>query len=87
VRDHPFIDENKRTAFLVAEAFCHLNDWWLAADDVESIIIFRALAADEIEEDGLAKWLERHLKKMPGVTNRSSQHEHLPGSVRSCGIW
>jgi death-on-curing family protein len=40
-RDHPFIDGNKRTAYLVAEAFCNLNDWRLDADDVESIIIFR----------------------------------------------
>ena len=63
VRDHPFIDGNKRTAYLVAEAFCNLNDWRLDADDVESIIIFRALAAGEIEEDGLAKWFGRHLKK------------------------
>jgi death on curing protein len=63
VRDHPFIDGNKRTAYLVAEAFCNLNDWQLDADDMESIIIFRALAASEIEEDGLAKWFGRHLKK------------------------
>ena len=63
VRDHPFIDGNKRTAYLVAEVFCNLNDWRLDADDVESIIIFRALAAGEIEEDGLAKWFGRHLRK------------------------
>ena len=62
-RDHPFIDGNKRTAYLVAEAFCNLNNWRLDADDMESIIIFRALAAGEIEEDGLAKWFGRHLKK------------------------
>jgi death-on-curing protein len=56
VRDHPFIDGNKRTAFLVAEAFCNLNNWQLEADDTESVIIFRALAAGEIQEEGLAKW-------------------------------
>jgi death on curing protein len=61
-RDHPF-NGNKRTAYLVAEAFCNLNHWRLDADDVESIIIFPALAAGEIEEDGLAKWFGRHLKK------------------------
>jgi death-on-curing protein len=59
----PFIDGNKRTAFLVAEAFCNLNGWQLKADDAESIIIFQALAAGEIEEAGLAKWYERHLRK------------------------
>jgi hypothetical protein len=31
---------------------------------MESIIIFRALAANEIEEEGLAKWFGRHLKRM-----------------------
>jgi len=62
-RDHPFIDGNKRTAYLVAEAFCNLNGWRLEADDVESIIIFRALGAGEIEEAGLTKWFVRHLWK------------------------
>jgi death on curing protein len=62
VRDHPFVDGNKRTAYLVSEAFCNLNGWRLEADDMESIIIFRALAAGEIEEVGLTKWFERHLR-------------------------
>jgi death-on-curing protein len=63
VRDHPFIDGNKRTAYLVAEALCNLNNWQLDADDMESVIIFRALAANEIQEDGLARWFGRHLRK------------------------
>jgi death on curing protein len=63
VRDHPFIDGNKQTAYLVAEALCKLNNWQLEADDTESVIIFRALAANEIQEEGLAKWFGRHLKK------------------------
>jgi prophage maintenance system killer protein len=36
---------------LVAEAFCNLNNWRLEAEDMESIVIFRALAACEIEEE------------------------------------
>jgi death on curing protein len=63
-RDHPFVDGNKRTAYLVAEAFCNLNGWHLEANDMESIIIFRSLAAGEIEEAGLTRWFDRHLKKM-----------------------
>jgi prophage maintenance system killer protein len=35
----------------------------LEAEDMESVVIFRTLAASEIEEDGLAKWFRRHLKK------------------------
>jgi prophage maintenance system killer protein len=62
-RDHPWVDGNKRTAYLVTEAFCNLNAWRLEADDAESIIIFRALAAGDIQEEGLAKWFERHLEK------------------------
>lgn len=61
--DHPFVDGNKRTAYLTAEAFCNLNGWRLEADDLESIIIFRSLAAGEIEEAGLARWFGRHLRK------------------------
>jgi death on curing protein len=65
VRDRPFIDGNKRTAYLVAEALCNLNNWQLDADDMESVIIFRALAANEIQEEALAKWFGRHLKRAP----------------------
>ncbi len=40
-RNHPFLDGNKRTAFVVMELFLNLNGWTLDADDAECISIDR----------------------------------------------
>lgn len=61
-RNHPFVDGNKRTAFLVAVAFVELNGCRFEAPEAEAAVIFEALAAGEIEEAGLAKWFEHHLR-------------------------
>jgi death-on-curing protein len=62
IRDHPFIDGNKRTAFLVATGFCQANGHRFEAPEGEPAIIFLAAAAGEIQEPGLAMWFGRHCK-------------------------
>jgi len=63
IRDHPFVDGNKRTALLVADAFCTSNGYRFGAAEEECVIIFQAAAAGEIQEAGLAAWFKRHTKK------------------------
>jgi death-on-curing protein len=63
IRDHPFVDANKRTAFLVATAFCETNGCKFQAPEGEPAVIFQAAAAGEIQEAGLAAWFKRHAKK------------------------
>src|SRR5262249_24116409 len=63
IRDHPFVDGNKRTALLVADAFCTSNGYRFGAAEEECVIIFQAAAAGEIQEGGLAAWFKRHTKK------------------------
>ena len=63
IRDHPFIDGNKRTAFLVATGFCQANKFRFEAPEGEPTVIFEATAAGEIQEAGLAAWFKRHTKK------------------------
>jgi death on curing protein len=63
IRDHPFIDGNKRTAFLVATAFCEANGYKFDAPEGEPAVIFEATAAGEIQESGLADWFKRRTKK------------------------
>lgn len=55
-RNHPFIDGNKRTAFVVAEIFLRLNGFVSRASDADAVLIFLALAAGEMSEDALADW-------------------------------
>ena len=62
IPDHPFIDGNKRTAFLVATAFCEADGYKFQAPEGEPAIIFQAAAAGEIQEPGLTAWFRRHTK-------------------------
>jgi death on curing protein len=64
IRNHPFIDGNKRTALLVADAFCTRNGYWLQAPEGEPATILLAVAAGETQEPGLALWFKRHTKKV-----------------------
>ena len=62
-RNHPFLDGNKRTAFVVMELFLSLNGWRLEADDADCITTMQALAAGELGEKALANWLREHIVK------------------------
>ena len=61
-RNHPFLDGNKRTAFVTMELFLNLNGWVLTADDGECISTMQALAAGELSEKALAAWLRKHME-------------------------
>ena len=56
-RNHPFIDGNKRTAFVAVELFLSLNRFNLMATDVDCVITMLALAAGELREEVFARWL------------------------------
>jgi death-on-curing protein len=62
-RNHPFLDGNKRTAFVVMELFLNLNGWTLEADDSDCISTMESVAAGDLREQGLAAWLRSHLVK------------------------
>ena len=57
-RNHPFIDGNKRTAFIAVELFLGLNGYGLLADDVACVLTMLAVAAGELEEDAFAGWIK-----------------------------
>ncbi len=56
-RNHPFADGNKRTALLCLVTFLGLNGVEFVADEAESAIIIRDLAAGLIGEEGVARWI------------------------------
>ncbi len=60
VRNHPFIDGNKRTGLVVAELFLILNEVELTATDAECVMAFLQLAAGEMTEASLAGWIAEH---------------------------
>ena len=56
-RNHPFIDGNKRTAYVCAELFLVLNGWRFDGNDAACVTHMLALAAGELSETDFAAWL------------------------------
>jgi death-on-curing protein len=57
VRNHPFVDGKKRTAFLVAYVFLRLNGLDLTASETNAVEAMLALASGDVKEDEFAIWL------------------------------
>lgn len=60
-RNHPFIDGNKRTAFVAVELFLVLNGHELMASDADCVITMLGLAAGDMSEAAYAEWLRSHI--------------------------
>lgn len=62
VRNHPFVDGNKRAALIATELFLALNGFDLIVDDAECVLVVLALAAGELTEEEFAAWLRGHIE-------------------------
>jgi death-on-curing protein len=60
VRNHPFLDGNKRIAFTAAVLFLELNGKSFNAPEAEATLKTLALAARELGEAGYAAWLKNN---------------------------
>ena len=65
VRNHPFVDGNKRTGYLVAYAFLRIHGVELNANDVEVIELVLGVAAGEIDEAGTAAFFKDYTVAAP----------------------
>ena len=63
VKNHPFIDGNKRTGFLVAIVFLELNGYEFCATEADAAVRTLALAAGEMTEAAFAQWLKANSKR------------------------
>ncbi len=55
-RNHPFVDGNKRTAFVAGAVFVELNGQRFTASEPDVVITMLALAAGDMSEEALAAW-------------------------------
>lgn len=62
-RNHPFIDGNKRIAFMAAYVFLYRNGHRLVATEADAVTIMLALAAGQIDERTFADWLRNNTKR------------------------
>ena len=59
-RNHPFIDGNKRTAFVAVELFLEINGLELMASDADCVLTMLAVAAGQMDEVTFGRWLRLH---------------------------
>ena len=62
-RNHPFVDGNKRTAFVAVELFLFLNGYALEATDTDCVLTLLGVAEGSISENGFAAWIRENCKK------------------------
>ena len=60
VKNHPFLDGNKRIGFMAAYVFLGANGWSLEATEEEAVLETLALAAGESTEADYTAWLAKN---------------------------
>ena len=65
---HPFHDGNRRIAVVTMVVFLELNGAALAATEAEVVTLMLALAAGELDDDGLAAWLRARITDAGGAS-------------------
>jgi death on curing protein len=63
VKNHAFVDGNKRTSAVAVETFLGLNGAILTATDAEIVQTWVQLGAGTLSEETLINWLRAHIEK------------------------
>lgn len=59
-RNHPFVDGNRRTAFVAVELFLALNGYAMMATDADCVFTMLDVAMGKLEEAAFAAWIRQH---------------------------
>ena len=59
-KNHPFVDGNKRTSYVVCMLFLRLHGIRIKAPGPERVILFERLGKGEVPQDTMAEWLRAH---------------------------
>lgn len=62
--NHPFVDGNKRTAYVTALTFLRLNGFRVTASQTDKYDTFIKLASGELEEEALAEWFRSNAEAL-----------------------
>ena len=68
VRNHPFVDGNKRTAFLAAYVFLNINGCQLFASEMDATTAVLDLAESESSEAEFATWLRSNTRQSDEIS-------------------
>jgi death-on-curing protein len=67
VRNHPFVDGNKRTGFVIGVLFLELHGFVFTASEEDAIQAVIALAASSLDEAAFAAWLRENVRRKRGL--------------------
>jgi death-on-curing protein len=62
-KNHPFVDGNKRTSLLAIYTFLGVNGIDFRVPEVEAAAMIFSLAAGEVSEESLARWIQDNWPK------------------------
>jgi death-on-curing protein len=63
IRNHPFVDGNKRTGFVIGVLFLELHGFDFKASKADATQAVMTLAADTLDEAGYGAWLRENVKR------------------------
>jgi death-on-curing protein len=63
-RNHPFIDGNKRVAFVVMDVFLQRNGWEIVANEEDAYSLMIDLSSGNVSKTGLSSWLKNHSARL-----------------------
>ncbi len=63
-KNHPFVDGNKRAAFLAVGLFLALNGRRLCATQIDATTAMLAVAAGQMSESDFAAWIRQNSEKL-----------------------
>jgi death-on-curing protein len=63
-RNHPFIDGNKRVAFVLMDIFLQKNGWEITASEEEAYSMVMQLADGKMSKVHLARWLREYSARL-----------------------
>ena len=66
IKNHPFLDGNKRTALTATAMFLELNDYTLAASNDAVLAFTMHVAVDRVELTEMAEWLKAQCGLLEG---------------------
>jgi death-on-curing protein len=63
-KNHPFVDGNKRVAFVLMDIFLQKNGWEITSNEEEAYSMMISLASGRLSKAHLSKWLKEHSSKL-----------------------
>jgi death-on-curing protein len=79
VRNHPFVDGNKRAGAVVALVFLELNGVETAPSDDDLVDIVLSVAQGRTQKDGVASFLRRYAEQESASTHAQSSQKRRIG--------